>query len=111
MSIPKLRAILDETRVRGPLDGAIRKLPEAEHDEMRFMLAARWSDDIRTSDKAESHPPWHYIDFPFKPEGEPASIQVVQPPRENIVTAIVERIVSSGVNPQHEELLSPGYFI
>jgi hypothetical protein len=41
-------------------------------------------------DKAESHPPWHYIDFPFKPEGEPASIQVVQPPGENIVTAIAE---------------------
>ena len=42
--------------------------------------------------------PWHYIDFPFKPVGEPASIQVVQPPRENIVTAIEEneRIVSSG---------------
>src|ERR1041384_2115973 len=42
--------------------------------------------------------PWHYIDFPFKPEGEPPSIQVVQPPRENIVTAIVEneRIMLSG---------------
>ena len=74
----------------------MEKLSETERDEMLFMLAARWADDIRTRDKAESHPPWHYIDFPFKPVGEPASIQVVQPPRENIVTAIEEneRIVS-----------------
>src|ERR1051325_662461 len=65
---------------------------------MLFMLAARWADDIRTRDKAESHPPWHYIDFPFKPVGEPASIQVVQPPRENTVTAIEGsgRMLASG---------------
>src|ERR1044072_5187930 len=74
----------------------LEKLPEPERDEMLFMLAARWADDIRTLDKAESRLPWHYVDFPFKPVGEPASTQVVQPPRENIVIAIVEneRIVS-----------------
>lgn len=61
------------------------------------MLAARWADDIRTQEKAESHPPWHYIDFPFKPQGEPASIKVVQPPHENILRAIAdnEHIVKS----------------
>ena len=86
-----------ETRWKAQLE----RLPEAEYDETLFMLAARWADDIRTRDVSESHPPWHYIDFPFKPEREPASIQVVQPPRENVVTAIVEneRIVSSGSEP------------
>jgi S1/P1 Nuclease len=44
----------------------LEKLPETQRDEILFMLAARWADDIRTRDKAESHPPWHYIDFPFK---------------------------------------------
>jgi len=58
----------------------LQKLPDTERDEMLFMLAARWADDLRTPDKAESRLPWHYIDFPFKPEGEPASIQTIAPP-------------------------------
>jgi hypothetical protein len=79
----------------------LEKLPESERDEMLFMLAARWADDIRTQDKAESRLPWHYVDFPFKPEGEPASIETKLPPAENIVGAISEneRIVRSGVDP------------
>jgi len=52
----------------------LERLPQAERDEMLFMLVARWADDIRTLDKAESRLQWHYIVFPFKPEGEPASI-------------------------------------
>ena len=83
-TIPTVRSVLEknpwyQTRWKAQLD----KLPEDERDEMLFMLAARWADDIRTLDKAESHLPWHYIDFPFKPEGEPASIQVIQPPRKH----------------------------
>jgi hypothetical protein len=41
------------------------------------------------------------VDFPFKPEGEPVSIQVIQPPEENILTAIAvnERILRSGSDP------------
>jgi hypothetical protein len=68
---------------------------------MLFMLAARWADDIRTLEKAESRLPWHYVDFPFKPEGEPANIHIMQPPQENILTAIAlnERILRSGSDP------------
>ena len=68
---------------------------------MLFMLAARWADDIRTRDKAENRLPWHYVDFPFKPEGEPASIQAMEPPEENILTAIAEneRILQTGTDP------------
>jgi len=86
-----------ETRWKSQLE----KLPESERDEMLFILAACWADDIRTRDEAESHPPWHYIDFPFKPEGEPANIQAVQPPQENILTAIAEntRILRTGSDP------------
>ena len=68
---------------------------------MLFMLAARWADDIRTLDKAQSRLPWQYVDFPFKPEGEPANIRAMQPPQENILTAIAEnmRILRTGSDP------------
>jgi len=32
-------------------------------------------------------PRWHYINFPFKPEGQPASVQARDPDRVNILTA------------------------
>jgi len=98
-AIAKIRAILEkpplyDTRWKSQLE----KLPDTERNEMLFMLAARWADDIRTRDKTESRLPWHYVDFPFKPEDEPASIQAMQPPQENILTAIAvnERVVRSG---------------
>jgi S1/P1 Nuclease len=88
-TIARVRSILEknswyETRWKSQLG----KLPEAERDEMLFTLAARWADNIRTRDPSESHLAWHYVDFPFKPEGEPASIQAMPPPQENILTAI-----------------------
>jgi len=102
-AIAAVRAMLEknpwfETRWKSQLE----KLPQAERDEMLFMLAARWADDIRTRDPAESHPLWHYVDFPFKPEGEPASIETKPPPAENIVAAISEneRIALNGSTPE-----------
>ena len=101
-TIPSVRSVLEknpwyETRWKPQLE----KLSESERDEMLFMLAARWADDVRTQDPAQSHLPWHYVDFPFKPDGEPASIQIIEPPQENILTAIAEneRIVRSGSDP------------
>jgi len=97
-TIPAVRLVLEknpwyESRWRVQLD--------AERDEMLFMLAARWADDVLTQDPPESHLSWHYVDFPFKPEGEPASIQTIPPPQENILTAIAEneRIVRSASDP------------
>lgn len=55
-----------------------------------FMQAARWRDDIRTRDKAQNTPPWHYINLPFKPEGQPDSVQVRKPEPVNILTAMAE---------------------
>src|ERR1051326_269055 len=54
-----------ETRWKPQLD----KLPEADRGVMLFMLAARWADDIRTRDPAESHPPCTFEVFRFNPEG------------------------------------------
>jgi S1/P1 Nuclease len=44
---------------------------------------------------------WHYVEFPLRPGGEPATIQTVPPARENILTAIPvnERIVRHGTDP------------
>src|SRR5690349_16984311 len=102
-TIPVVRSILEknpwyESRWKAQLV----KLPERERDEMLFMLAARWAGDIRTRDKAESRLLWHYPDFPFKPEGEPASVQPIQPPHENILTVIAQnqRIALNGSEPE-----------
>ena len=59
-AISTVRSVLEknpwyESRWKSQLE----KLPESERDEMLFMLAARWADDIRTRDPAESHPLWH----------------------------------------------------
>jgi hypothetical protein len=65
-------------------------VPAAELDLVLFMQAARWADDIRTQDKAQNRPRWHYINLPFKPEGQPANVQIREPEPVNILTAMVE---------------------
>ncbi len=40
--------------------------PDADLDEYLFMLAARWSDDIRQTEY--DRPTWHYITNPFTPD-------------------------------------------
>ncbi len=56
-----------------------------------------WADDIRTPDKQHHQARWHYINLPFKPEGQPESVQVRQPEPVNILTAMTEneRIANS----------------
>jgi hypothetical protein len=48
--------------------------PESERTEILFMLTARWADDIRRRDGEQDRPRWHYINLPFKPDGEPNNI-------------------------------------
>jgi hypothetical protein len=57
-----------------------------ERDLLLFMLAARWPDDIR-GDTAFHHGPWHYINFPYKPAGQPGSVQTAEPLPENVLSA------------------------
>ena len=56
---------------------------------MLFMLAGRWADDIRTEDRNQDRPLWDYINLPFSPDGESATIQITPPKEHNIVTARV----------------------
>ena len=53
----------------------LQDVPVADRDLMVFMQASRWADDIRAGDKQQRRGPWHYIDWPFKPEGQPATVQ------------------------------------
>jgi hypothetical protein len=57
---------------------------------MLFMLAARWADDIKTRNPSESHLTWHFINWPFKTEGEPESVRPLPPQPDNILTAFAE---------------------
>jgi hypothetical protein len=65
---------------------AKRFVPANERDLYLFMLAARWPDDIR-GDESFDHSAWHFINLPYKPQGQPASVQPVDPPPENILSA------------------------
>ncbi len=51
-----------------------------------FAYAARWADDIR-GDSAEHRGLWHYINYPFKPASEPASVRTGEPANDNIEKA------------------------
>jgi S1/P1 nuclease len=90
-TISTVRSILQmHPWYESPWREELGKLPQTERDEMLFMLAARWADDIRTRDRAESRPPWHYINWPSKPEGEPTVVETKPPEQENILTAMAE---------------------
>jgi hypothetical protein len=62
-------------------------LSVAEQEQRLFMMAARWADDIRGDDEYD-RPAWHYVNFPYKPAGQPASVQTKPPNQdENILRA------------------------
>lgn len=90
-AIPRVRTVLQqhpwyESRWLSQL----QKVPESERDELLFMLASRWADDVRTKDRDQNRPLWHYISLPFKPAGEPANIRISPPQEQNILAALVE---------------------
>jgi hypothetical protein len=61
-----------------------------ERDLVLFMHAARWPDEIRMKDKQHHQAPWHYINWPFKPERQPASVEIREPEPVNILSALAE---------------------
>lgn len=65
---------------------------EIDPDQVLFMLAAHWPDDIRGTPGLD-HPKWHYINFPYKPADQPASITVKEPDlADNIVNGFQENL-------------------
>ena len=69
--------------------GELESLPAADRNCGLFMLAAEWPDVVRSDKKHPeyNHPKWHYTDEPYKPDGQPDSIQTLPPDEENIMMA------------------------
>ena len=79
-TIEKVKAVLEKHPwYANQWQARLQDVPVADHDLVLFMQAARWADDIRSQDKAQNRPRWHYINLPFKPEGQPATVQVREP--------------------------------
>jgi hypothetical protein len=71
-TIEKVKALLENHPwYANQWQARLQDVSGADRDMVMFMQAARWADDIRTKDKAQNRPSWHYINLPFRPEGQP----------------------------------------
>jgi hypothetical protein len=84
----------------------LRDVPFGDRDIVLFMQATRWPDDIRTTDKQHHRAQWHYINWPFKPEGQPANVQIREPEPVNILTALAEneKVVKNGADGERRAI-------
>jgi len=80
-----------ESRWKPQITSMTAGMSQQDQERFLFMLAARWPDDVR-GDKAFDHPMWHYIDYPYKPKGQPASVPAPPPAAENIVQAFQKNV-------------------
>src|SRR5215831_3358102 len=106
-TIDKVKAVLEKHPwYTNQWQARVQDVPAADHSLVLFMQAARWPDDIRTNDKQQHRALWHYINWPFKPEGQPASVQTREPASVNILTAMAEneRVVRSGTDPEQKAI-------
>lgn len=82
-------------------DGSLQRQTQAlsgrDADEVRFILTTAWADLIRKADPGKHRDKWHYINWPFKPQGEPANVVPTPPRAENILSAFAntERLLQS----------------
>jgi hypothetical protein len=81
----------------GSLQRQTQNLSGATADETRFVATTAWADLIRRADPGKHRDKWHYINWPFKPQGEPANVSPRPPQSENILTAFAqsERLLQS----------------
>jgi hypothetical protein len=71
-TIEKGRAVLEKhPSYANQWQARLQDFPVADHGLVLFMQAARWADDIRGNDRQQHRALWHYINWPFKPEGQP----------------------------------------
>jgi S1/P1 Nuclease len=84
----------------------LQDVPVADHALVLFMQAAKWPDDVRMRDKQYHRAPWHYINLPFKPEGQPTTVQTREPEPVNILTAMAENesVVKNENDPERRAI-------
>src|SRR5262245_54837155 len=95
-TIEKVKAVLEKhPSYANQWQARMQDVSVTDHDLVLFMQAARWADDIRSNDKQQHRALWHYINWPFKPDGQPSSVQTREPEAVNILTAMAdnERLV------------------
>jgi hypothetical protein len=56
------------------------------------------ADELRSTDRQHHRAQWHYINWPFKPDGQPVSVKITEPEPVNILTALAENesVVKNG---------------
>jgi S1/P1 Nuclease len=106
-TIEKVKAVLENHPWYGnQWQARLQDVSVADHGLVLFMQAARWPDDIRIRDKQQHRGSWHYINWPFKPDGQPASVQVREPEPVNILTALAENesVAKNGNDPERRAI-------
>src|SRR5262249_11529411 len=105
--IEKVKAVLEKHPwYANQWQSRLQDVSTADLGLLLFMQAARWADDIRGNDKLQHRALWHYINWPFKPDGQPPTVQTREPEAVNILTAITEnqRIVANGNDPERKAI-------
>jgi S1/P1 Nuclease len=106
-TINKVTAVLEKHHWHGnQWQARLQDVPVADHGLVLFMQAARWPDDIRRTDKHYHRARWHYTNWPFKPEGQPGTVQIREPESVNILTAMAENdsVVKNGNDPERRSI-------
>jgi S1/P1 Nuclease len=106
-TIEKVKAVLEKHPwYAHQWQGKLQDVPVADHNIMLFMQATRWPDDVRMRNNQYHRGPWHYINWPFKPEGQPASVQAREPESVNILTALAENehMVRKETDPERKAI-------
>jgi hypothetical protein len=104
-TIEKVKAVLEKYPwYTNQWQPRLQDVPIADHSLALFMQATRWADDIRLRDKQHHRGAWHYINWLFKPDGQPVSVQIKEPEPVNILTALAENesIVKNDSDPQRK---------
>ena len=105
-TIDKAKAVLEKHHsYANQWQARLQDVSLVDRDMVLFMQAARWADDIRSNDKQQHRALWHYINWPFKPDGQPPSVQTREPEAVNILTAMAEneRVVKND-NPERKAI-------
>jgi len=106
-TIDKVKAVLEKhPSYTNQWQARLQDVPTADREVVLFMQAAKWADDIRSNDKQQHRALWHYINWPFKPDKQPLSVQTREPEPVNILTAMVEnqRIVPTENNAERKSI-------
>jgi S1/P1 nuclease len=79
-TIEKVRALLEKHPwYANQWPARLPDVPVADRDMVLFMQAARWAHELRITNRQHHRGTWHYINWPFKPEGQPGSVEIRDP--------------------------------